>query len=131
MYDKSLVFDHVHLISEDPPSAASWYVEKLGGEIKENQEVMGASQLQIALGGVIVNIRGRRPGEKPDTKHGLQWGTDHFAFQVRGVFDDYCNELKSKNVTFTMDPFDFTPKIRIAFIEAPDGVIIELLQRKD
>jgi hypothetical protein len=29
-----------------------------------------------------------------------------------------------------MDPVDFTPDIRIAFIEAPDNVSIELLQRK-
>jgi len=31
---------------------------------------------------------------------------------------------------FSLDPVDFTPNIRIAFIDAPDGVSIELLQRK-
>jgi hypothetical protein len=29
MPDASIVFDHVHLISEDPRSAASWYQDKL------------------------------------------------------------------------------------------------------
>jgi hypothetical protein len=33
MRDVRVVFDHVHIISEDPQSAASWYVDKLGGEI--------------------------------------------------------------------------------------------------
>jgi hypothetical protein len=32
-------------------------------------------------------------------------------------------------VKFTVEPVQFNPKTRIAFIEAPDGVSIELLRR--
>lgn len=130
MTDASIVFDHVHLISEDPQSTASWYADKLGGKIINSAEVRGAPQVFVAFEGATIIVRGQRPGEQPNAKEGPQWGTDHFGFQIHGEFDGFCDELKKKGVTFTVDPVDFSPSARIAFIEAPDGVSIELLQRK-
>jgi lactoylglutathione lyase len=51
--------------------------------------------------------------------------------RVRGDFDGFCSGLKGKGVTFSLEPTDFNPTTRIAFINAPDGVSIELLDRKD
>lgn len=130
MPDASIVFDHVHLISEDPRSAASWYQDKLGGKIIASSETLGAPQFVVAFQGATLIIRGKRTGEELGAKQGLQWGTDHFGFRVDGDFDEYCAGLKKRGVTFTVDPVDFSPKIRIAFIEAPGGVSIEFLQRK-
>jgi len=126
----NIVFDHVHLISEDPESAAAWYVEKLAGKIIRSQEMGGAPQVVVAFGETFVIIRGRRPDEKAVAKQGMAWGTDHFGFRVEGDFDGYCDDLKEKDVTFSLDPVDFSLDVRIAFINAPDGVSIELLQRK-
>ena len=130
MGDVSIVFDHVHLISEAPESAATWYVEKLGGKVVGNNEVQGAPQFYVAFEGATLIVRGQRTGEQVAGKKGSQWGTDHFGFHVPGDFDAFCNDLKQRGVTFTMDPVDFSPTVRIAFIEAPDGVRVELLQRK-
>jgi len=126
----NIVFDHVHIISEDPESTATWYVDKLDGKIINSQEVRGAPQIVVAFGDTTIIVRGRRPGEEVVTKKGLEWGTDHFGFRVEGDFDGYCDNLKETGITFSLDPVDFTPNIRIAFIDAPDGVSIELLQRK-
>jgi lactoylglutathione lyase len=125
-----LVFDHVHLISEDPQGAASWYADKLGGKIVLSQEVRGAPQFHVAFDQVTIIVRGQRPGEQPDRKNNQFWGTDHFGFQVSGDFDRFCDDLKGKGVKFRIDPMDFTPGLRIAFLEGPDGVSLELLQRK-
>jgi lactoylglutathione lyase len=130
MKEPSIAFDHVHLVSQDPQSAASWYEEMLEGKITAKQEVRGAPQFVVAFQGATLLIRGQRPGEEPGRKGGLQWGTDHFGFQVQGDFDGYCEALKKKGVRFTLDPVDFSPMVRIAFIQAPDGQLIELLQRK-
>ena len=130
MTDSSVVFHHVHLISEDPESAASWYVDNLGAKKIGSNEVLGAPQAIVAFQGATIIIRGRRPGEQVESKQNLQWGTDHFGFQIGGDFDGFCDGLKEKGVTFTMDPTDFTPTVRIAFIVAPDGVSIEILQSK-
>jgi catechol 2,3-dioxygenase-like lactoylglutathione lyase family enzyme len=129
MTERTIFFDHIHLVSSDPLAAARWYVEKLGGTITSTTEVRGAPQAVLDFEGAIIIIRGQRTGEEPVPRKGLQWGIDHFGFNVRGDLDACCNELKRKGVVFTVNPMDFGPNLRIAFLQAPDGVIIELLKR--
>ena len=92
-------------------------------------EVRGAPQAVLDFEGATIIIRGQRTGEDPVPRQGLQWGIDHFGFNVRGDLDACCDELKRKGVVFTVNPMDFGPNLRIAFLQAPDGVIIELLKR--
>ncbi|HEX2827543.1 MAG TPA: VOC family protein [Burkholderiales bacterium] len=124
-------FDHVHLVSEDPQKAAAWYADKLGGKVVRSMEVKGAPQVYVSIGGFIVIVRGQRPAEKANAKANLEWGIDHFGVRVKGDFDGFCSELKGKGVTFSMEPTDFNAQTRIAFINAPDGVSVELLNRKE
>ena len=131
MATASLSFDHVHLVAKDPQATATWYVEKLGGKIARSAEVRGALQVYVTLGGFIVIVRGQRPQETANDKPGLEWGVDHFGVRVQGDFDEFCGELRGKGVTFSLEPRDFNPTTRIAFINAPDGVSIELLNRKE
>jgi catechol 2,3-dioxygenase-like lactoylglutathione lyase family enzyme len=131
MPDASLAFDHVHLLAKDPQAAADWYVDKLGGKVARSLEVKGAPQIYVSFGGFIVIVRGRRPAESAEEKPGLQWGVDHFGVRIKGDFDGFCEELRKKGVTFSLEPTDFNPTTRIAFIDAPDGVSVELLNRKD
>ena len=117
MSDASLAFDHVHLVAKNPRATADWYVDKLGGKVVRSLDVKGAPQIYVSLGGFIVIVRGERPKETAKDKPGLQWGVDHF--------------LRKRGVTFSLEPTDFNPTTRIAFINAPDGVSVELLNRKD
>ena len=130
MPNTTLAFDHVHLVSKDPQAAANWYADKLGGEVVRNAEVRGAPQIYVSFGDAMVIVRGQRPAELAAEKAGLQWGVDHFGLQVKGDFDGFCAGLRNKGVAFSMDPTDFNPTTRIAFIKAPDGVSVELLNRK-
>jgi lactoylglutathione lyase len=131
MPDTSLAFDHVHLLAKDPQATANWYVNKLGGRIAKSLDVKGAPQIYVSFGGFIVIVRGQRPAELAREKPGLQWGVDHFGVRVDGDFDRFCEELRKKGVAFSLGPTDFNPTTRIAFINAPDGVSVELLNRKD
>jgi catechol 2,3-dioxygenase-like lactoylglutathione lyase family enzyme len=131
MAQAALGFDHVHLVAKDARATARWYVEKLGGEIMRDLEVKGAPQVYVSFNGFIVIVRGQRPAESARDKSGLQWGVDHFGLRVRGDFDAFCNQLKDEGVAFELEPTDFNPTTRIAFIKAPDGISIELLDRKD
>ena len=131
MPQASLGFDHVHLVAKDPRATARWYVDKLGGEIVRDIEVRGAPQVYVSFNGFIVIVRGQRPNETVHDKGRLEWGVDHFGLRVNGDFDGFCTGLKGKGVTFSLEPTDFNPTTRIAFINAPDGVSIELLDRKD
>ena len=139
---EAMAFDHVHLISRDPHAAAKWYVDMFGGEISAVQEdLRGAPQIDVRVGGMTVVIRGQRPGEEPvDTKpmqhfDGFsshdEWGTDHFGFTYRGNLMAFCNELKSKGVRMAVEPWEFKPGLVLCYVAAPDGVSIELIQASD
>jgi len=132
MPNPNITFDHVHLISKDPQSTAAWYVDKLGGEIVKDVAVKGAPQIYVEIGGgAMLIVRGERPGESVDSKTGLEWGADHFGVRVRGDFDAFCAGLKAKGVQFSVEPTQFNPTTQLAFINAPDGVSVELLNRQD
>lgn len=133
----SFGFDHVHLVSDDPQAAVGWYVDKFGGKVIRDMVMYGAPQISVVLGTAMLIVRGQRPAERAVEKPGLQWGIDHFGLDVKGDFDAFCTELRSKGVVFArmdpafapLDPAEPKSTIRVAIIEAPDGVKIELLQR--
>ncbi len=55
---------------------------------------------------------------------------DHLAFEVRDM-NQTIKEMKNAKVTITDEPFKLNPKgPLIAFIEDPDGTLIELIERK-
>ena len=110
----------------------------LGGDVGGESELQGAPQISVVLQGVNLLIRGKRPGEAPDDQSRLnyypnyashnQWGTDHFGFRVDGDLDGFCDRLREKGATFSVEPYDFVPGTRIAYLSAPDNVTIELFQ---
>jgi lactoylglutathione lyase len=55
---------------------------------------------------------------------------DHLAFTVAGI-DALVAKLKSEGVTVTDEPYTLGPGgSRIAFIEDPDGTLIEIIEKK-
>jgi catechol 2,3-dioxygenase-like lactoylglutathione lyase family enzyme len=139
---EAIAFDHIHLISRDPQAAAKWYEDMFGGNISAvHEDLRGAPQVDVRVGGMTVVIRGQRPGEEPvDTKpmkhfDGFsshdEWGTDHFGFTYRGDLMAFCEELKSKGVRMAVEPWEFKPGMVLCYVAAPDGVSIELIQAAD
>jgi catechol 2,3-dioxygenase-like lactoylglutathione lyase family enzyme len=56
-------------------------------------------------------------------------GLDHFGVAVDDM-DAAASALKEKGVRFVVEPLQVRPGLRIAYIEAPDKVRIELSERK-
>ena len=131
MPDATITMDHIHLVAGDPHAAAKWYVDNLGAQMVKSTEMKGAPQIYLSFGNAMVLLRGQRPDEKAAGKNGLEWGIDHFGLRVRGDFDGFCAGLRKQGVSFSMEPTDINPQTRIAFINAPDGVSVELLNRRD
>lgn len=137
----ALAFDHIHLISRDPHAAARWYCDMFGGVVMREQEnLRGAPQFDVRVGGTTLVIRGRRPGEEPTTTKPMQhfdgfsshdeWGIDHFGFTYRGDLRAFCDELRSKGVRMAVEPWEFKPGMVLCYVSAPDGVSIELIQEE-
>lgn len=137
-----LTWDHVHLISRDPFAAVEWYRNALGAEVTRVQEnLRGAPQVDIRVGGQTVVIRGVRPGEAPADPRPIEHfgdysshnarGIDHFGLMYRGDLRAFCDELKSRGVKMAIEPWEFKPGVVLCYLAAPDGVSIELIQATD
>jgi catechol 2,3-dioxygenase-like lactoylglutathione lyase family enzyme len=133
-----IAFDHIHLISRDAKAAADWYLAMFGGEIAAEQDLRGAPQIDVRIGGVTLVIRGKRPGEEPVDTNPMkefdgysshdEWGTDHFGFTYRGDLRAFCTALKEKGVRMAVEPWEFKPGLVLCYVAAPDGVSIEMIQ---
>jgi len=44
-------------------------------------------------------------------------------------FESAYKDLKAKGANFLREPFEPTPGIRLAFLQEPNGAVIELVQR--
>jgi catechol 2,3-dioxygenase-like lactoylglutathione lyase family enzyme len=138
MSNPAFIFDHVHIISEEPHASARWYVEMFGATITADTVARGAPQIFVELGGMTILIRGRRPGEDPvparpirpysDFSSHNAWGTDHFGFLYRGDLEVFCAELRAKGVRFPVELKRGVNGSLLCYIAAPDGVSIELMQ---
>ncbi len=54
---------------------------------------------------------------------------DHLGFEVEDI-NKTLEAMRKGNVTITDEPFKLNPTTTIAFIEDPDGTLIELVERK-
>ena len=55
-------------------------------------------------------------------------GLDHLGFKVKNL-EETAQELKKKGVKFSVEPFVAPSGNKIAFIEGPEGIRIELVDR--
>ena len=112
------------------------------GTQQSTMERMPHTRLATAPGGrYSFDVQGKRSGEKPVSTRGMQhyedysshneWGTDHFGFTYDGDLKTLCEELRSKGATFAVEPWEFSPGTLLCYVAAPDGVSIELVQKKN
>ena len=121
-------WEHIHLRSPDPEATALWYQDKLGADVIRTPQANGMTRIDINLSGQKVFIAQAEPGKAADAPTSPYMGLDHFGMTVDNI-QSAVAELKSKGVTFTMDPTTIRPGVTIAFLTAPQNVSIELIQR--
>ena len=121
-------YDHIHLRSPDPEKTAAYYERMFGAEIVRSMQ-QGKPRIDLKLGGANIFIASVAPGDgvnpPPTTPY---QGLDHFGMTVSGI-DAVVAELKAKGAEFTREPTTVRPGVRVAFLRAPEGVSIELLDR--
>lgn len=108
-------FHHVHLHSPDPEGTLEWYAEAFGGEIAKFKGLLPA----INYNDVWLLVQ-RSEAKEPTQGRAI----DHLGWSFADV-DKAVEELQANGVKITVEPQDFM-NLRIAFIEGPDGVRIEL-----
>jgi catechol 2,3-dioxygenase-like lactoylglutathione lyase family enzyme len=120
-------FDHIHLRSPDPDATGRWYVETLEARQVGRMEGTGSLRVTLDLGGLAVFID-RVPAGTAFPPPTPFLGVEHLALAVTAI-DAVVEELRGKGVRIVTEPTSPRPGVRIAFIEGPERVLIELLER--
>ena len=124
------VYDHIHLRSPDPEATGKWYENMFGATIIRTPRDGGPDRIDLNLDGLMVFIAGPPDeGTIPDGIHEPHYGLDHFGLRVEDL-EQTVATMKSKGAKFFVEPVQFRPGVKLAFVWAPDDVRIELLERR-
>jgi lactoylglutathione lyase len=122
-------YDHMHVRSRDVRKTAEWYRDVFDAEIVESIQSDGKPRTDLDLNGLTIFIAAVPPEATTPPAPGEPYvGLDHFGLRVENM-DAAVAELKRRGATFTLEPRTIRPGVRIAFVQAPDNVRIELLER--
>ncbi len=122
------VFDHIHIFTKNPEATASFYEKMFGAEVIRTMPG-GKPRIDLKLGGANIFILDVSGDAKAVAGAGHpHLGLDHFGLEVANI-DAVCADLKAKGAVFTRGPETIRPGTRIAFLNGPEGVTIEILER--
>jgi catechol 2,3-dioxygenase-like lactoylglutathione lyase family enzyme len=120
-------YDHLHLRSPDPEAAAAAYVAWFGATIKDRVRMGAGLRVVVDLDGLLLFIE-EVPAQTPTTPPAPFVGMEHIGLRV-GDLDTAAADLRRKGVKFLVEPTSPRPGVKVAFIEGPDAIRIEILQR--
>ena len=118
-------FDHIGIKSHDVEKSLDFYTRILGFQILERIDMVGRSFYFIGNDDTRIEIEDANPGDvRLDCSTG--YGLYHIALVVKDI-DALAERLKKEEVKFIMEPIQLREDRKIAFIEDPDGVNIQLI----
>lgn len=125
--------NHVHIRSSDPHASASWYEKHFGAKILSAREVMpGTITVSMELDGPVrLNISSQLAGSSPQRADAElnRLGLEHFGFVTEDLEGD-LDRLKAAGIRIVLPLTEVAGGGRLAYIEGPDDVLIELVQRR-
>lgn len=121
-------FDHIHLRTPDPEATAAFYVRCFGAVIKARVQAGTALRVVTELAGVSLFIEAV-PATTAAPPPPPFLGIEHIGLAVDDL-DTALADLAAKGARLVSGPTEARPGVRIAFIEAPDAVRVELIERK-
>ena len=115
--------DHVHLLCSDYEAAVRFFAENF--DAREEGRAVGGGRIMVTMriGGTVYKISPKK-GAAATPHHEIY----HLGFET----DDLLGELekmKARGVKVTQEPVQAPSGRPYAFVEGPDGMAIELLQR--
>jgi len=128
----SYPINHVHIRSTQPHETADWYIRLWGARVLEEVEIRpGFRTIRMALGGdTRMFISAPPDGETlPRGQADPMLGLDHFGFDVPDL-DKELERMAKENVPIHLGATTLADGMKVALIEAPDDVMIELVEAR-
>lgn len=119
-----ITWDHVHIRTPDIDGTTKWFADVFEATIERIP-----NRISVNLGGASIFFAPVAPGDgvNPPPVTPYQ-GLDHIGLVVKDM-DAFAAKLKAKGVVFTQEPKTLRPGLRMCFIQGPQGISIELLER--
>jgi catechol 2,3-dioxygenase-like lactoylglutathione lyase family enzyme len=119
--------DHFHFYCAEPETTLTFFQKYFGAEEESRVKLPDWIIIRFKLGQVIVALSPKR-GDMVlgDPVRGPRRGFDHLGIYVDSI-DDLVARMKADGVEVASAPYDAGP-VRIAYVYAPDGIQIELIQ---
>jgi len=110
-------------------ATAQYYQRMFDAKIVESIQSDGRPRIDLDINGMTVFLA-LVPADAaiPSAPAEPYLGLDHFGLRVDNI-DAAYTELTQRGAVFTVPPRTIRPGVRIAFVQAPDNVRIELLER--
>mgnify|MGYP001362778707 CR=1 FL=1 len=123
--------NHVHIRSSDPRASAAWYEQYFGAKILSDRPVMpGTFTVSMEVGGPVRLNISSQPAGASDERAAAELnrlGLEHFGFGVEDLRAE-LDRLESAGVRIVLPLTEIEGGARLAYIEGPDDVLIELVQ---
>ena len=124
--------NHVHIRSADPHASAAWYEKHFEAKIVSEREVMpGTITIGMEVGGPTRLNVSSKPVGSSDVRSAAELnrlGLEHFGFHVEDLAAD-LTRLENDGIRVVLPLTEVTGGTKLAYIEGPDDVLIELVQR--
>ena len=122
-------YDHIHLRTRDPMATAQYYQRMFDAKIIESIQSDGKPRIDLDINGLTVFIAPvPADADIPSAPTEPYIGLDHLGLRVDNI-DAAYTELTQRGAVFTVAPRTIRPGVRIAFVQGPDNVRVELLER--
>ena len=123
-------YDHVHLMSPDPSKTAQFY-EQMFGAKRGDTRTFPDGRISVALdlnGQSILILQPKDQSKSATIAAANNYGLEHFGIRTDNL-EVAVKDLKAKGVKFQQEITVPRPGIKIAFLWAPENVLIELVER--
>lgn len=122
-------YDHIHLRTKNPQATIAFYQKMFDATPVEYVQSNGKPRVDLDLNGLTIFIAEVPADATLATAPSEPYiGLDHLGLRVDDV-DAATAELKRRGAKVIVEPKTIRPGVRIAFIQGPDEVRIELLER--
>jgi hypothetical protein len=114
-------FDHIYLFTVDPIKTSEFFKCNFGAVlVKSSKTGEGRMTINLNLGGITLLVSTAADEQ--------QSGLAHFGIKVENL-EEATEELKSNDVKFTAGITEL-PSVKYSFLQGPENISIELLERK-
>lgn len=123
--------DHIHLIAENVEETVQWYCRILGAKVTFQGKFRGSKAYYIDIAGMTLVVFGKLENEAAPIPGTInpKYGVDHFGFAVDDL-GPALDAIRAGGVKILEGPVTVRPGLRIAYIEGPDQIRIELCERR-